>query len=102
MKIVICDDEKNNLNQLKIHIEEYMKNHYMKAEFFTTTNPSEILASEKNKKLSEILENKFDIVIYDGVPVSGLADAIIMADLVDKIVIVSAYKQTKMEQLQNT
>ena len=65
-------------------------------------NPSEILASEKNKKLSEILENKFDIVIYDGVPVSGLADAIIMADLVDKIVIVSAYKQTKMEQLQNT
>lgn len=65
-------------------------------------NPSEILASEKNKKLSEILEKKFDIVIYDGVPVSGLADAIIMADLVDKVVIVSAYKQTKMEQLQNT
>ena len=50
----------------------------------------------------DFLEKKFDIVIYDGVPVSGLADAIIMADLVDKIVIVSAYKQTKMEQLQNT
>lgn len=46
MKIVICDDEKNNLNQLKIHIEEYMKNHYMKAEFFTTTNPSKILATD--------------------------------------------------------
>lgn len=65
-------------------------------------NPSEILSSDKNKKLTEILEKKFDIVIYDGVPASGLADAIIMADLVDKIVIVSAYKQTKMEQLQNT
>ena len=65
-------------------------------------NPSEILSSDKNKKLTEVLEKKFDIVIYDGVPASGLADAIIMADLVDKIVIVSAYKQTKMEQLQNT
>ena len=65
-------------------------------------NPSELLASDKNKQLSEILEKEFDMVIYDGVPIGGLPDSIIMADLVDKIVIVCAYKQTPMEMLQNT
>lgn len=43
MKILICDDDEKNLNYVKIHIEEYMKEHYMNAEFFTTTSPNEIL-----------------------------------------------------------
>ena len=65
-------------------------------------NPSELLSSEKNKQLCKILKDNFDLVIYDGVPIGGLADSVIMADLVDKIVIVSAYKHTPMEVLQNT
>ncbi len=65
-------------------------------------NPSELLASDKNKQLVEILAKNYDLVIYDGVPVGGLTDSIIMADLVDKIVIVSAYKQTPVELLNNT
>jgi len=65
-------------------------------------NPTELLSSSKNRELASILEEKYDMVIYDGVPVGGLADAIIMADIVDKICIVSAYKQTKMEDLLNT
>ena len=51
---------------------------------------------------SELLAKNYDLVIYDGVPVGGLTDSIIMADLVDKIVIVSAYKQTPIELLNNT
>lgn len=65
-------------------------------------NPSKLLSSERNAKLVEVLEEKYDIVIYDGVPVGGLVDSIIVADLVDKIVIVSAYKETPIEYLQNT
>ena len=65
-------------------------------------NPSELLASAKNKQLVKLLKQKFDLVIYDGVPVGGLTDSIIMADLVDKIVIVSAYKITPVEFLANT
>lgn len=65
-------------------------------------NPSEILASEKNKNLVKILEKTFDMVIYDGPPVNGLADSIIMAGIVKRIIIVSSYKNTKMEQLLNT
>lgn len=46
MKIAICDDEEKHLKHLKLHIEEYMKNHYIKAEFFTATSPSEILEDD--------------------------------------------------------
>ena len=60
-------------------------------------NPSELLASEKNRHLMEILSEKYDYIIWDGVPVIGLTDSRIMADLVDKIVIVSAYKKTPIE-----
>lgn len=65
-------------------------------------NPSELLASEKNRHLMEILSEKYDYIIWDGVPVIGLTDSRIMADLVDKIVIVSAYKKTPIELLKNS
>ena len=29
MKILICDDEQIYLNTLRIHVEEYMRNHHM-------------------------------------------------------------------------
>ncbi len=65
-------------------------------------NPSELLGSDKNKQLVQLLEEEYDIILYDGVPVGGLTDSVIMAGLVDKIIIVCAYKQTPMELLQNT
>lgn len=46
MRILICDDEEECLNEMKIHVEEYMKNHYVKAEFFTTTSSKEILEND--------------------------------------------------------
>lgn len=64
-------------------------------------NPSELLASDKNRKLMELLSKKYDYIIWDGVPVMGLTDSRIMADLVDKIVIVTAYKKTPVELLKN-
>ncbi len=65
-------------------------------------NPSELLASDKNKQLVKLLSKKYDYVIWDGVPIMGLTDSRIMADLVDKIVIVSAYKMTPLELLKST
>lgn len=46
MKILICDDEERYLNDLKVHIEEYMRIHGIKADFFTATNSNEILSSD--------------------------------------------------------
>lgn len=65
-------------------------------------NPSELLASDKNKQLVKLLSKKYDYIIWDGVPIMGLTDSRIMADLVDKIVIVSAYKITQFDLLKNT
>lgn len=65
-------------------------------------NPSELLASDKNKQLVKLLSKKYDYIIWDGVPIMGLTDSRIMADLVDKIVIVAAYKLTPMELLKST
>ena len=65
-------------------------------------NPSELLNSEKNKNLVNLLKNKFDIVIFDGVPCNGLPDSIIMSTLVDKVLIVSSDSMTPKNVLDTT
>ena len=65
-------------------------------------NPSELLDSEKFKKIVAFLKTKFDIVIFDGVPCNGLPDSIIIAALVDETIIVSAEGLTPKDLLKNT
>lgn len=65
-------------------------------------NPSELLNSENMKNLIELISTEYDLVIFDGVPVNGLTDSVVMSKLVDKVVIVSAIKQTPMELLMQT
>lgn len=65
-------------------------------------NPSELLGSEKNKKIMDLFSKHFDIVIYDSVPVNGLPDSLIMSRLVDKVVIVTELKHTPADLLNNT
>ena len=64
-------------------------------------NPTELLSSEKNKELFKLLSEKYDLVIYDGIPLLELTDSLIMSELVDKVVIVTAYKQIPMELLKD-
>ena len=65
-------------------------------------NPSELLNSEANKKLISILEKEYDYVIFDCVPINGLPDSLIMANLVNKAIIVCAAGVTPTELLQKT
>lgn len=65
-------------------------------------NPSELLAAAKSKVVFQMLKNKFDYIIFDGTPVTGLTDSIIMASLVDKVVIVSSIGDINVEILENT
>lgn len=51
-------------------------------------NPSELLASQKNERLIQILSEHYDIVIFDGAPVGGLADSVILASYMDETIIV--------------
>lgn len=51
-------------------------------------NPSELLASQKNKRLIRLLKDRYDIVIFDGAPIGGLADSVILSSLVNETLIV--------------
>lgn len=59
-------------------------------------NPSELLVSEKTTQLMEQLKNIFDLVIFDGTPCLLVTDSLILARQVDATLIVTAYKSTKI------
>lgn len=65
-------------------------------------NPSELLNSKKNKTFLEIVAKKFDIVILDGAPISGLADSLILSKLVDSTLIVTSMNHTPKTELVNS
>ena len=46
MKILICDDEIKYLTNLKVHVEEYMNNRFIKFTIDTSTNPTEIFDND--------------------------------------------------------
>lgn len=65
-------------------------------------NPSELLQSNKTIELIDSLKEVFDIIIIDGPPAGIVTDGVILSNLVDSVILVSTYKQTKMEDLINT
>lgn len=62
-------------------------------------NPSELLISTRMAELLEKLKGMCDIVIIDGTPCELVTDSIILTRLVDSTVIVTAYKETKRDNL---
>ncbi len=64
-------------------------------------NPSELLNSKKNSNLINLLKRKFDIVILDSAPLTGLSDSLILSSLVDKVLIVSSVNHTPKTELTN-
>jgi len=65
-------------------------------------NPSELLNSLNTKKLVGYLRERFDHIIFDGVPVNGLPDSLIMAGIADRVLIVSAMGYTNIDDLNET
>lgn len=65
-------------------------------------NPSELLNSPNTKKLINFLRESFDHIIFDGVPVNGLPDSLVMASMVDRVIIVSAMGYTNIDELNET
>ena len=68
----------------------------------TPPNPSELLSSEKNKRLINILSKEYDVIIFDGAPLNGLPDSLVISSLVDGVIIVSAAKQTTLKALESS
>lgn len=64
-------------------------------------NPSELLASKKNKRLLSSLRHRYDIIIFDGAPIGGLADSVILSSLMDETIIVVKDGYTSKTDLMN-
>ncbi len=77
-------------------------NLYLMCKGSTPPNPSELLNSEKNKKLITTLSNNFDIIILDGAPINGLADSLVLSTLVDGVIVVAAERETTKTILEST
>lgn len=68
----------------------------------TPPNPSELLNSDKNKRLINILRDQYDIIIFDSAPINGLPDSLVMSTLVDGVIIVTGAKSTSFSLLGDT
>ena len=52
MKILICDDEIQYLNSLRIHVQEYMNNRLIECNIVTATSPGEVLSGDMSFDLA--------------------------------------------------
>lgn len=62
-------------------------------------NPSELLVSHKMTKLINELNDMYDIIIFDGTPSLLVTDAIILSRLVDMTLLITAHKETKVDNI---
>ena len=90
-------DDKENINSF---IQETnIDNLYLLAAGSVPPNPSELLVSNKMNSIIETLKNDFDIIIFDAPPCLIVADALMIARLVDFSILVTAQNITRMEDL---
>ena len=97
---LIMTTKNDRLNSIGDYIQTTMiDNLYIMTAGMIPPNPSELLTSQKMIDLIRYLEQIFDIVIFDGTPSTIVTDAIILSKFVDSTLIVSAHKETKIEDL---
>lgn len=94
----------NMLINAKIDYSKYVKktdipNLYIISRGIVPPNPSELLNSVNTKKIIKELRENFDRIIFDGVPVNGLPDSLVMANLVDRVILVTAVGYTSIDEL---
>ena len=83
-------------------LPEYIKktnisNLYIVSRGTVPPNPSELLNSSSCKKLVNIFRENFDRV-----PVNGLPDSLVLANLVDRVIIVTTIGYTSIDELNQT
>lgn len=62
-------------------------------------NPSELLGSERTRRLFEQLRQRYDLILVDTPPVIAVTDALVLAPLVQLYVLVARANETRIEAL---
>jgi len=92
-------------NKEKIEISKYVqKTEIENLQVMTAgnipPNPSELLVAPQMQFLLEKLKEKYDLIIIDGTPCELVTDSVILARMTDSTLIVTAYKETKKDNLE--
>ena len=96
-----------NISNKDRHISNFMQeteieNLYIIPAGNIPPNPSELLISDKMKKMIDELKECVDVVVFDGTPCSLVTDSTIVSRMVDQTIIISEYNTTKLEDLKET
>lgn len=62
-------------------------------------NPSELLGSHKMIELLEVLNEKFDVIIWDSPPLMTVTDSLILSKMLDGTIIVTRAGKTTYEMV---
>ncbi len=62
-------------------------------------NPSELLNSADMERFIKTVKRHFDYIIFDGAPVNGLSDSLVVAKKVDKTIVVCSTNTTTIDEL---
>ncbi|MFP4521326.1 MAG: polysaccharide biosynthesis tyrosine autokinase [Fibrobacterota bacterium] len=65
-----------------------------------TPNPSELLGSKKFGEILKILEEKFDLIMFDTPPVLAVTDAVLLSAIIDGVILVVRAGETEEEVAQ--
>lgn len=64
-------------------------------------NPAELLSSKRMRQLLEVVAHKYDRIILDGPPYQGFAEILVLANMVDGVILISAEGDTPREGIKH-
>jgi len=95
-----CEETKVDISELASYIKTTkVPNLHLITSGSRPSNPAELLSPPKVKGLFSVLSEIYDVVIIDGTPSSIIADSVGMSRFVDFVMLVTAYKSTKTEDV---
>lgn len=94
----------NALLQHGDHLDDFIQDAGHNNLFVLTTgpippNPAELLGSERMREMLHILQERYDVLLIDSPPVLAVADAAILSNQVDGLILVASAGETRFDML---
>jgi capsular exopolysaccharide synthesis family protein len=99
-KIFGVEETKVDISEVTSYIKETdVPNLHLITSGSRPSNPAELLNPPKIKGLLSVLAEIYDIILIDGTPSSIIADSVVISRFVDYTMLITSYKNTKIEDV---
>lgn len=96
----ISEDNLENLEKSRKYIKETkIPNLHLLTNGTIPPNPSELISSNRMRKVLELLRYMYDIILLDGSSCLLLSDSVALSSMVDSTVIVAESKKTRLNEI---